>query len=670
MLIPGSTSWLQAIPVFAVAAALLFVPGAVAALLLRVRLLAALALGPALSTTCIAVGGMVAPELGLRWGTLALTLCVVTLWSSAAGAGALIARWGTRRPTDWYTEPVDSSATLGRWRSVDPILGATAVGLLIAFAVFLASVLPEARSPEAFPQQPDAIFHLAVPQWMNSVGTISSFSAEQFVSGSLRVFYPAAFHGFTATISLLTGASVVVSTSAFVLVVAGLAWPLGCVVLALTLFGRRPVVAMIAPVASVLFTAYPYSLMSFGIIWPNLFGQALLPACLAALVAAVGPVSAPRYAVAGRVAAGIVVAASLPGLLLAHPNALMSFGVFGGLLILGRAGAWAWTNRRRPRLVVPVVAAILAALALTGAVLLVLRPPFMYNTGVLGPGVSARTATLSMIAFAPNIGDQPAVATLLVLAGSIIVLRKHRGVRWVVAGLVLMLALFWLSRAVDNHLTRLFTWPWYNNAWRLQAASVLPAALVATATLVGLRDVLARFVRLWRFPQLAAAVVMVLLLASTGGYLHGHQSVLHLWFHPPRRADYWVTNAELRSLRALSQYLPADAVVAADPWNGGTYLYVVSGRRLLIPTEKANITADRQLLGRRLNEVGQVPAVCSAAQRQHVKWAITGGTPFSWAHGREKQYLGIDSVGSSPAWQVVARDGDYTLYRMIACAPG
>lgn len=669
MLNPGSTSWVQAIPVFLVAAVLLFVPGTVAALLLRLRPLAALAVAPALSTTCVAVGGIVAPLVGLRWGAMALILCLATFWAAAGVAGALVARRSAPRSTGWFAIPEGSHPRLGGWRSADPVAAATLVGLAIAFGLFLVSVLPEVRSPESFPQQPDAIFHLAVPQWMNSTGTISSLSAERYVSDTLRVFYPAAFHGFTATISLLTGASVVVSTSSFVLVVAGLAWPLGCVVMALSLFGRRPVVALTASVVSVLFTAYPYSLMSFGIIWPNLFGEALLPACLGALVSAVGPIAPQPYALAGRAGATIVVVASLPGLLLAHPNALMSFGVFGGLFVLGRAVAWTWANRRRPKVAAPALAAIVGALSLTGVVLVVLRPAFMYNTGTLGPGVSFRTATLSMIYFEPTVGDPPVVAMIVVVAGILVVLRKHPGARWLVTGLVVMLGLFWLSRAVDNHTTRIFTWPWYNNAWRIQAASVLPAVLVATAALVMLHDVFLRLGSLRRAPQVATAAVLAVLLAATGGYLPSHRKVLHLNFHPKLR-DSWVTNAELRSLRALSQYLPADAVVAANPWNGGTYLYVVSGRRLLIPTEKANFPGDRALLASRLNEVGQIPAVCAAARRQNVKWAITGGIPFSWAHGREKQYAGIDSVGSSPAWQVVVRHGDYTLYHLTACASG
>ena len=130
-----------------------------------------------------------------------------------------------------------------------------------------------------------------------------------------------------------------------------------------------------------------------------------------------------------------------------------------------------------------------------------------------------------------------------------------------------------------------------------------------------------------------------------------------------------MTDGELRALRVLSRSLPQDAVVAANPWNGGTYLYVVSGRRLLVPTEKTNYPGDVALLSLHLDDVGTDPAVCAAARRQHVEWALTGGEP---AHPVTAvvlaQYRGVDEVGYSTAWRPVRTAGPYTLYQRTSCA--
>lgn len=649
---------------------LLFVPGVVAALLMRLRLIAALAVGPVLTTTCLSVGGIVAPVVGLRWGPVALALAVLLLWAGAAAVGVadrrLRARWGG----PWFADPEQERPAGANRQRLDPVLVATLVGLGIAFVVFLASVLPQIRTPEEFPQHPDTIYHLITPQWMINEGTISSLTAGYSAGAQAGGFYPAAFHGFTATISLLTGTNVVVSTSVFVLAVAGVAWPLGCVALALTLFGRRPVVALAAGVTSVLFTGFPYFLMGFGVVWPNLFGGALLPACLAAVAAVLGSRSRPGYAVADRTRAVVLVVVMAPGLALAHPNAFVSFAFISSVIVVGRLLGSAWARRRRPRRALVPLAATAAVLVAWAVALVFVRPRLMYTTGTPGPEASARAAWDAVLRFSPRDTMPLDVLAVVVAVGAVVVLLKYRGTRWLVAALVLILTLFWLSVAVDSDATRLLTWPWYNNAVRIQAYAVLPAVMLATAAVVALRDLLARYLTFRLGAQVASAVVVAaLLLATGGGYTTAHANILHRYFHP-KLADSWVTDAELQSLRTLSLLLPPDAVVAANPWNGGTYLYVVSGRRLLVPTEKANFPGDRALLSKRLDAVGSDPAVCAAAQRQHVEWAITGGEPFSWVRDRMWYYTGVDDVGSSPAWREVARSGDYTLYHRTGCAQG
>jgi hypothetical protein len=166
---------------------------------------------------------------------------------------------------------------------------------------------------------------------------------------------------------------------------------------------------------------------------------------------------------------------------------------------------------------------------------------------------------------------------------------------------------------------------------------------------------------------LGVCVALGIMLLDAGAQSGAHRHILHRYFHP-QAADSWVSGPDLQALRRLSTHLPEDAVVAANPWNGGTYLYVVSGRQLLIPTEKTNTSGDRQLLAAGLDRAGTDPKVCEAATRQGVSYAITGGLPFSWAGNRVAQYAGIDRVGSSPAWREVTSAAPYTLYEMVGCA--
>ncbi|MEW1955058.1 DUF6541 family protein [Terrabacter sp. NPDC080008] len=667
MLLPGSTSWTDTVPVFLVVGVLVFVPGLAAGLLLRLRPLAALALAPLLSTTCLGLTAVVAPLVGVRWSVATVVVGTLALWVIAFGAGILLTRANTalaaRRPgwATWLEHPAE--------RRFDPVLWWTVASVVVTLLVVLWTIRPEIRTPEALPQAPDTIFHVAAPQWGLQHGTLSSLQIGHF-NDPAAPFYPGAFYAFTATASLLTGASVVVCTSVYVVLLAGVVWPLGCIVLALSLLGRRVLVVLATALLSVAFTTYPYFLMGFGVLWPNLLGQAILPAALAALVGVFRPRATPPYAVGDRVRSAAVLLVAVPGLVLAHPNAFVTLGVFGALIVLGRVWEAARSQRSGQRRLL-ILGGAVVALVVVAVVSVLVRPQFMVDTGAPGPERSVLGAFHDLLLFAPRETHPLPVLSALVAIGVVVLLRRHRGARWVVAALVVMLALYWLNIAVDDALVRYLTWPWYNNAVRLHAVAILPAVLAGAAALVAIADLVARLAtRRWSRTVVAvgaAALVLGAAALDTGAQVSAHRHILHRYFHP-KPADSWVSDQELRALRSLSAHLPPDAVVAANPWNGPTYLYVVSGRRLLIPTEKGRTAGDRTLLAKSLDRVGTDPKVCAAATRQHVAWAITGGQPFSWAGNRVEEYAGIDHVGSSAAWREVAHAAPYTLYERVACA--
>ena len=292
-----------AIPVVAVALMVLFVPGLIAALILRVPWLIALAVSPGLSTTAIIIISVISSALGVPWGALPLIAGVLAVWLLAAGIGALLSRHAPR----------EESSPL-------PI-AVLAVTVIAAVAVAFVLV-PVSQTPEAFPQHPDTIYHLGASQWMVEHSDASVFHVQDFLSLSGTGFYPAAFHVMAATIARVNGASVVVATSSFVLVIAGVVWPIGCVFLARTLFGPDPSVTLSAGVASVAFSAYPFKLMGFGVLWPNLFGATLIPAALALLALALSAAHRQFPPLTSRLRATLLLLASLPGLASGPPERL------------------------------------------------------------------------------------------------------------------------------------------------------------------------------------------------------------------------------------------------------------------------------------------------------------------------------------------------------------
>jgi hypothetical protein len=657
---PGSTSWAQAVLPVLVSAALLFIPGTVFARLLGAPLLLAASVAPAVSTTVLSLAGLAAGRLELPW----------TPWSALVATGlawllAVVLRRALRRWTDQDAAPrraaPSGTAAVGL---------ATLGGLAVTTVVVSAVLVFVSRTPDHFPQHPDTIFHLAAARWMVEHQDISALHAMAVINDGLAGAYPAAFHGIVATTAMVTDTNVVVASSAVVLVTAALVWPLGMMLLARALFGDRPEVALSAAVASVLFTGYPFALMGFGVLWPNLFGQTLLPSLIALTMAAavrLAPHAAPMMA---AVPAGVIAVLGLPGLLLAHPNAFITYFVIAYLVLATATLGRAWSERARPGRSALLVAAVVVTTAVAGLAWYVVRRPGMLATGERGPELSEREALLDTLQFSPRDVEPLVLAAVLVAVGAAWILVRGRGARWVVAALLLFQGLFFLNVGVDNDLARLLTWPWYNNAFRLAAVAVLPAALAAAAGLVGIGALLAAPLRRWRAAGLVTSTAAVVaLLLATQAYVDQHRGFLDGYFFPGR-ARSWASDAELRALRTLATHIPQDALTAANPWNGGTYLYVVSGRRVLVPTEKALRPGDRELLAASLDQAGSDPEVCAAARRQNVEFALTGGVPFLWAEDRVELYRGIDAVGSSDAFTKVATAGPYTLYRLTGCAAG
>ena len=645
MLTQNATTWLEAVPVVMTGLVLVLAPGFVALRLLGVRGLAAWAIAPLLSVGAVAFSGVTASFVGIRWGVLPLFAGCLLMWLVAAALG-------------WALRPVSEPLPEAGW----PALVAVAVAAAGFGLVFL-SVLDR---PDVFPQQPDTSFHLGAAQWMLDRGDISTLHASGFASLSSG-FYPAGFHGVAVTLSEILGAPVVVSSTVLALVAAAVIWPLGCVLLARLVLGPGLDVALAAGVVSIAFTAFPWWLTGYGVLWPNLLGYALLPAALATVVAIVRP--AP-VAVLGRGRALLVLVAGIPALFLAHPNAFIGLLVLGYLVVAERAAMLAWSMRRTRRRVAGATlgALLICTVAAVGVVaFFTWRATGMRASTPEGPERSLRAAVIEALLYAPREAPRLWILSALVVIGAGVLLVRKGGQRWVVAGIVVTSFLYVAVAGVDSPRTRLLTWPWYNNAPRLAALMVLPAVLAAAAALVAATDLLTRLsAPTPRREWLLAVIAPLVFVLATGGYVSQHREMIDRYFHPPPSSS-WASDADLAALRALAPLIPAGDVVAANPWNGATYLYLVSGRRLLFPTEKALTVGDRMLLARRLDEVGTSPRVCAAARRQHVKYAIIGGTRAGVSPAF-RRYPGVDAVAASPAFRQVGAAGSFQLFELILCA--
>ena len=343
---------------------------------------------------------------------------------------------------------------------------------------------------------------------------------------------------------------------------------------------------------SIAFTSFPYLLMGFGVLWPNLLGQALLPAALATFVGLFRALGKPPYAVADRVRSALLFVAVLPGLVMAHPNAFVSLMFFCGLVLLGRASPGAshpvlaatagdprrharsarrrgrWIGRRAARLDVP--------------------------HGAAGPEQGVHSAWGDLLTFAPRRTLPLPVLAAIVGVGLIVILVRHRGARWVVPALPVRHAgsLLVQRRRRLTEVTRWFTWPWYNNAVRLHTVAILPAVIAARGA--ARAGCLSRLV-----PRLGPP-------AAPGPSWRGPPPARGPLLTPRPRTERsctatsipatslsWASGTELRALHELGEERAARRRGGGQPVERRHLPLRRQRDRMLIPTEKTNSPGDR-----------------------------------------------------------------------------
>lgn len=649
-------------PVILVAVALLWVPGGLLAAGLGAGRWPSIALAPALTTSLTAVGGIVCGVLHVRWDLASMLVVLLVLPAAVLLVRLLLVRAVPVRPS--ARPPRGRRQHPGGLQAPAAPVREIVIGGAIAAAVAAATVVRGLAHPGDFPQQPDTIYHLGIVRYLLDTGSISSLTADGFNFPQEPSFYPAAFHGVAASLVLLTHAPGIIAVQCLLLVTAALVWPVGLMFLMTTVFpGNRPLVLVSGALASAI-PGFPFLLSVWGPVWPLEYGYALIPAVLA--VVALGL----SQAFGGRswASAAVLLVVALPGMSLAHTSATFAAAVGG--FALAAAECWRFAHdpsreasRKPVRRWLPLAVLILAGVAGLLASTAV-APQGMLETSYDRVDVHRAVTGLLSLWAQRRLPFQLGGAAVLVLAvlGVVVAAVRRQGV-WLAATWVLFLVLGFLTSFLPGSLTWPLTWPWYNLQVRVQGVAAVygvPLVAVGVAWLVRAVPVDARPLR--RVGRVAVIVVVAGVVALQA--LGNAYAISRITRFGGTYA--WADATKIAALREFSRILPDNAVVAADPWKGGMYLYVVGPEDTLIHTEKS-WESDGIRLAAGLDRLRSDPAICAAVHRTGVTHVITGGSTYVTAGARTDDYAGIDDVTVADGFEVVDRAGPYTLWAVPSC---
>lgn len=640
--------WLELAAGATVAVAIMTVPGLTLARVAGLRGIWMWGLAAPFSVTVISLAALVAPFVGLRWGVLPWASVWLALFV-VVGTLRLIARPDALRAQRWQW-----------WTLVAVALGfgAAALQLIVVW-----------RSPDAFSQSFDNIFHMNAIRYALETGSASPLTLGSMTSPGGGVwFYPSAWHAAASLVATVTGSSVPVAANAVVFTTSCVAWPTGSVLLTRLLFGRRPVLLVAAGAFGSTIPAFPLGLIDYGVLYPYHLGLALLPATAAATLSVVGLGVHRERGPRGWFGA-VLVLGSLPALAIAHPGALMAWLVLAALAVAVAFVGFVGSRPPRRSLVLSSLG-VLAFAVPAAAAWHLLKPPADARTWLpeLTPAQAVGEAALL------SLGGTviPIAATILTVVGVSASFRRRSATRtWALLALAATLALFVVAYALPYIPLRDFlTGSWYNNWPRLAAiVPVVAIPMVAFGADTSWRWARRTLLRGRVVSARRATAVLVLGLVTT--------TVFAQWFAfaDARRihhdmyaitADSALISADEATLLArLPDEVPADASIAGNAWTGTALAFALSDRSVVMTHTLVTLDEDAQLIMDRLRYAAPGAPVCDAIAREQVEYVLDFGDRE--IHDGRHILPGVENLETSPAVRLVDEEGDARLFEVVGC---
>lgn len=661
------SAWLDALPAVAVLLVAWLGPGLLTGRLLGLRGIVLLGAAPALSMTVLAGGAVLAPWLRLRW-SVGTAIGMTVAFAVLAWLFGRLAAHHSPAPLHRLTAPTPAQVRFA-------LLVALALALLIGVPAVLA-----VHTPTEVIDSHDVVFHL------NRLRTV----LDSGNGSSLAYDYPSAFHDLGALPVLAVGAPLEAVVNLVSLAAAIVVFPLGLVSLATVVFrGDRSALVGSAAAAATL-TAFPTNLMGWGVLWPNVIGQAALPGVVALGVVAVRTAAAARRPARGWLLspAALAVVAALPGLTLAHPNALVDLVLIAVAGVVTVLVTRAVTGPHRLRYAIAVVATLAAPLAaaallphLSARVAATVDFRWQISSGV--PGALGEILGSSVF-FTPLWG-----VVLFQVIGLVTLVRARRA-WWVVTTYLATVTLYVVAATTNGPLSTVLTGLWYSDRLRLAALVTLPLSLVVGAgfgTVCGwwppapsaLRrrgrrddapsDRAATGAPAARSRSMVPLVLTTLLFAvgSMGMTADGRYQLLRSYYYPSDPTHTILTAQDQVDLLSLAALVPKGQIILGDPSNGSALLYALTDRPVLWTAIGATGNADANLLGRSLRYASTDPAVCPALARVGSQYVLDAAYDY-WGN-TPATTSGLVRLAGVPGFQKVATAGKYTLYRITACSP-
>lgn len=656
-------TWWDLVPGLIAAVFVLFLPGLVVAAGWRLKPLAALPLAPLLSLAIIGATTLPASALNVPWGFW--WVLGGTLVFAAPG----LLRWRRRLIRGGRQDN-------GGLARLFPYL----CGIALADAILGRRIMWVLGSPLSVAQRWDNAFHLNAAAHVVFTGNASIFDLGE-LSGA--AYYPATFHDSVALVASLARLDIIPAIHAVILVTIFLVWPISLVILLETFF-RVSIFGQLALGTFALgLNTFPYVLMDWGLVYPNILAVAVSPALIALIVRVLGKGSFSLLP--WKPAIGLLVPA-IVGAALVHPNAVcLAFAVCLPLVVLNAVQLLTGRQTEVPRIWAVFLGVALVLAAVVGCYVWLKLSRSLSTNGWTTDWKPFETFSqgLGETITATTMGRSAFPAFVLVVIGLLLMLKAWRRHFWWLISAAIISSFYVVAVSSTNQNFRgYYTGVFYTDNYRMAAyvaISMVPVGIMGTQwvcefIMSRLHHVMNQLnSSIWSYVDILLAllisfILVVLTVGSTafeerlGGIRDGYLM---------QENGEILSPDEIAVMEQISRVVPPDSTIIVNPWQGGNLVYAFSQRNpsqfymMVAPSDNV------RFINENLNQAASYPQVCQALARENASYVLD--LDPHWISGAESDediradYSGLENLDSAPGFTPVLQVGSDTLYRVTAC---
>lgn len=669
-------SWMETIPTFVAAIAVIFLPGALTLVLGGARKFSVLALAAPITLSYAGIFAII-------FGLLHIPFHLYTFFAASVCAALAV---GIMRLL-WHKlylipreKPVKQTLIMehgiyrgGLSKSLSMLL--VIAGFCIGVFFIVRRLVRAFGSPDHVTQLFDNLYHINAIRHIAETQNGSALTIGNLTETS-RAFYPAAMHDLFALVFQAGNVPLTASLYVCIIVFSALVWPIGAMFLISRIVGARPFPLAITGILAAGFSAYPYAPLSLGVLYSFFAAIAVLPTALGLVIEALGLTTRKQ---AHPVVPVFWLMLVLPGLALAHPSVFIAFLLFAVPLFTARTlrELITWRLRGGPR---KPALTWLAYSFTFGIIFTILWIKIRPGDLVVWPAIQSTAQAIGeVIASAPSGAVAAWIVMFFTIVGVYVILRWQRDKWWVLFGYTIGAILHIFASSWGSGPLRTFlVGTWYHDPHR--PLSFLP--LVTLPVVIIGAEAVYRWILLrargiypkirkeknyrWFSASLAGVLCVITAVVSQAGTLTKVTNAI-TGANMLTAESALLTTDKNELLHKIGEYVPEDETIMVDPLTGASFAYAISDRKVLPPHVFGKRSDEEQYLIDHWYEAAFNPKVCEYIRDMKAYWMLDFGTQRFTNH--LERYLGLRHASDDRTGkiEVVTQVGSMRLLHMKGC---